>query len=211
MMDSADPLLLHFTHVENLVGIAASGLVADQHKPAETVECADLGIKERRRTQPVPLMPGGMVADYAPFYFAPRSPMLYRIYKGGVATYTGRQMDLVYLVSRVSLVQKLGLEWVATDRNAALATAKYTDQMDSLSSHIDWVTMNAQIWTNTPTDGSRRERRMAEFLVHRCLPWEGVLGLATQTASLAAKVGAILALTSSSHGPRAVVRPEWYF
>lgn len=170
MIDTADPRILHFTHVENLAGIAASGLVADQHKPTGTVECADLSIKERRRSQAVPAGPGGVVADYAPFYFAPRSPMLYRIYKGGVETYSGRQDELVYLVSRVSQVQRHHLAWAATDRNAALTTAKYTDRALLLPSHIDWEVMAALIWKNTPTDGSRRERRMAEFLVHRALP-----------------------------------------
>jgi ssDNA thymidine ADP-ribosyltransferase, DarT len=74
MMNTTDPRILHFTHVKNLAGIAGSGLVADQHKPAGTVECADLSIKERRRSQTVLAGPGGVVADYTPFYFAPRSP-----------------------------------------------------------------------------------------------------------------------------------------
>jgi hypothetical protein len=177
MIDTADPRLLHFTHVENLAGIAASGLVADQHKPTGTVECADLSIKERRRSQVVPAGPGGVVADYAPCYFAPRSPMLYRIHKGGVLTYSGRQDELVYLVSRVSRVRQHGLAWVATDRNAALTTAKYTDQAPRLPSHIDWEVMEALIWKDTPADGSRRERRMAEFLVHGALPWAAVVGM----------------------------------
>lgn len=208
-MDTTDPRLLHFTHVENLAGIMASGLVADQHKPAGTVECADLGIKERRRSQAVLAGPGGVVADYAPFYFAPRSPMLYRIHKGGVATYSGRQDELAYLVTRVSRVQQLNLDWAATDRNAALATAKYTDQAAALASHIDWEVMEALTWTNTPTDGSRRERRMAEFLVHQALPWAAVVGIVAQTAAMATRVETIT--ESSSHRPRVAVVPQWYF
>jgi len=47
----------------------------------------------------VPLAPYGCVADYVPFYFAPRSPMLYKLHKGGVPNYTGGQDPLVYLVS----------------------------------------------------------------------------------------------------------------
>lgn len=153
--------------------------------------------------------PGGVVADYAPFYFAPRSPMLYRIYKGGVATYSGRQEQLAYLVTRVSRVQQLNLAWAATDRNAALTTAKYTDQAAALASHIDWEVMEALIWKNTPTDGSRRERRMAEFLVHQVLPWTAVVGIVTQTAAMATLVETII--KSARHRPQVAVVPQWYF
>lgn len=208
-MDTADPRLLHFTHVKNLAGIAASGLVADQQKPAGTVECADLSIKERRRTQVVSAGPGGVVADYAPFYFAPRSPMLYRIHKGGVETYSGRQDELVYLVSRVSQVQQHALAWAATDRNAALATAKYTDQVVELASHVDWAVMEAIVWMNTESDGSRRERRMAEFLVHHALPWTAVVGIVVQTPPMAAEVRSIIA--TAGHVPQVAVVPQWYF
>ncbi|RLL67890.1 DUF4433 domain-containing protein [Streptomyces sp. Z26] len=209
MWDTADPRLLHFTHVENLAGIAATGLVADCRKPSDTVECADLTIKERRRTQAVRAGPGGVVADYAPFYFAPRSPMLYRIHRGGVKTYSGRQEDLVYLVSRVSRVEGHGLAWAATDRNAALATAKYTDQAARLATHVDWDVMRAQIWTNTPTDGSRRERRLAEFLVHRVLPWTAVVGVVVRTPAMAQRVGSVTG--GLAHRPDVAVLPGWYF
>jgi ssDNA thymidine ADP-ribosyltransferase, DarT len=135
--------------------------------------------------------------------------MLYRIHKGGVTTYSGRQDELVYLVSRVSQIQQHGLAWAATDRNAALTTAKYTDQVVRLPSHIDWAVMEARVWTNTPTDGSRRERRMAEFPVHRALPWTAVVGIVTQTAAMAAEVESIIA--TCSHRPRVAVVPGWYF
>jgi hypothetical protein len=209
MMDTADPRLLHFTHVENLAGIAASGLVADQCKPVGTVECADLSIKERRRGQVVPAGPGGVVADYAPFYFAPRSPMLYRIHRGGLETYSGQQHELVYLVSRVSQVLQHGLLWAATDRNAALATAKYIDQAVELPLHIDWAVMELRVWKNTENDGSRRERRMAEFLVHRALPWTAVVGIVVQTSAMVMQVESITATTE--HRPKVAVIPEWYF
>ena len=50
-----------------------------------------------------------MLADYVPFYFAPRSPMLYAIYKCNVQDYTGSQEEIVYLVSTVEIATGLGL------------------------------------------------------------------------------------------------------
>lgn len=172
MMDTGNPWLLHFTHVDNLGGIAEHGLLADGMRPEPSVECAQSEIKQRRRGIAIPVGPEGTVADYAPFYFAPRSPMLYRIHSGGVPGYRYGQRPLVYLVTRASRVLMSGLPWVASDRNAAVATARFTDKAEVLPDHIDWSVMDAEYWHNTPEDGSRVQRRMAEFLVHSSVPWE---------------------------------------
>jgi hypothetical protein len=52
------------------------------------------------------------VADYVPFYFAPRSPMLYKLHKGGVPNYTNGQDPLVYLVSSAEAVAASGASFV---------------------------------------------------------------------------------------------------
>ena len=78
---SSDHFIMHFTHINNLPGIVASGcLQADNvvdRSSALQVEAADLEIKTIRKSMQVPLAPYDCVADYVPFYFAPRSPMLY--------------------------------------------------------------------------------------------------------------------------------------
>lgn len=67
MMDTSNPLLMHFTHVRNLPGIIKHGLQADGSSPEIAVECAEPGIKARRRLLRVPIAPGGVVADYVSF------------------------------------------------------------------------------------------------------------------------------------------------
>ncbi|MEI6622203.1 MAG: DarT ssDNA thymidine ADP-ribosyltransferase family protein [Actinomycetes bacterium] len=69
--------VMHFTHVDHLRTIAARGLLADELAQAEGLLSVDVGnreIKSRRRRRQVRVQPGGVVADYVPFYFAPRSP-----------------------------------------------------------------------------------------------------------------------------------------
>ncbi len=209
MTDIADRWLYHFTHIDNLAGIAAEGMVADGMAPATVVECAEPSIKQRRRELTVPIGDGGVVADYVPFYFAPRSPMLYRIHRGGVGSYQRGQDELVYLVSRVSRVEALGRRWVATDRNAAVEPGRFIDDAASLSTHVDWEIMAAEQWADTVEDGSRKQRRMAEFLVHHRVPWEAFTHVAACSEAAAAAVNGLI--QGRSHTPRVVVRPGWYF
>lgn len=209
MTETDDRWLYHFTHVDNLPGIISQGLIADGCRPAMITECAEASIKQHRRTLPVPIDPGGTVADYAPFYFAPRSPMLYRIHKGGVEGYQRGQAELVYLVTRVSEIERLGLPWVATERNAALQPGRFINERSRLATHVDWEVITAERWANTVEDGSRMQRRMAEFLVHQRVPWNTFTHVGTCAETVTAEVR--LLLERSKSAPTVIVRPGWYF
>ena len=79
------PNVYHITHVDNLPAIVDEGsLVCDREMirrggPAQAVGMSE--IKRRRVEQlAVDCHPGTMVGDYVPFYFCPRSVMLYVIH-----------------------------------------------------------------------------------------------------------------------------------
>ena len=96
--------VLHFTHIDHLRDIATHGLLSDtaaQSRHLLTQEVGNREIKERRRTTVVPVPPGGVVADFVPFYFAPRSPMMYAIHKGNVPEYPRGLGPLIYLVTTI--------------------------------------------------------------------------------------------------------------
>jgi hypothetical protein len=117
---------MHFTHISHLTAIAQTGLLADsaaQTSSSFKVEAGNVSIKEQRRNRPVPVPPGGVIADYAPFYFAPCSPMMSAIANGKVPTYQGTCDELVYLVGSVERIIDLRLPTVFTDRNAVLRVA----------------------------------------------------------------------------------------
>ena len=204
--------VMHFTHVEHLATIARDGLLSDtaaQHTKALQVEVGNRGIKEQRRQRIVPVAPGGVVADYAPFYFAPRSPMMYAIEKGNVPTYAGGCDELVYLVSDVQRLLDLQLPTVFTDRNAVLGVTTFSDDPASLATLVDWPLMNERDWHNTPTEPDRRERRMAECLVHDRVPWQAFHGVVVRKEVCATRASELLA--AAGVNTRIVVRPEWYF
>ena len=91
-------VVTHFTHVDNLPLMIQHGLLSDtagRSSNVLVVEVSNLGIKDQRRDRDVPVPPGGAVADYVPFYFAPRSPMMYSISRGNVPSYQGGTARLI--------------------------------------------------------------------------------------------------------------------
>jgi hypothetical protein len=205
--------IAHFTHVKNLQGILAAGfLSADSgvdRVAGLIVEAADLEIKSSRRTIRVSLPPFGCVADYVPFYFAPRSPMLYKLARGGVPTYTEGQDPLIYLLSTVETVAAAGLPWLFSDGNCAAAVTQVFDDLDLLSSVVDWEVMAMRIWKNTAEDPDRMRRRMAEFLVHERVPVRCLAEIAVRNQAAKSQVERILEAHSGSLPVR--VEPDWYF
>lgn len=95
-------LLYHVTHYSNLPGIIRLGGILCDARLEELfgevshVNIAYGQIKQRRAMTPAPCVPNHTVANYVPFYFAPRSPMLYAIHAGFVSGYTGGQDEIIY-------------------------------------------------------------------------------------------------------------------
>lgn len=208
--------LLHFTHIDNLPQIMESGeLVCDSRAQQGLMraEVGDLVIKEARRRRTIPIHPGGRVGDYVPFYFAPRSPMMYRIACDHRDSIAGRYPDgdrpLVYLAATVGAVIDSQLTWVATDGNAANATTEFSSDLDRLDEMIDWPLMTADRWNNVPDDPDRQRRRMAEFLVHRHVPLSVIHSVGTYSDLQADTVRTRLAGTSLVS--RVLVRRNWYY
>jgi hypothetical protein len=208
--------ILHFTHVDNLPAIVESGrLVCDlmARKGLMRAEVGDPQIKESRRRRAIPVDPGGQVGEYVPFYFAPRSPMMFRIAcdcRDGVAgRYGDGDRPLVYLAVTVGAVVDAGLVWVATDGNAATATTEFSSDLVRLDAMIDWPLMAAKQWSNTPDDPDRQRRRMAEFLVHHQVPLSVIHQVGAYSDLYASRVRATLAGTRLEES--VFVRPGWYY
>lgn len=201
--------LYHFTHIDNLQSIVATdALVCDTRVQGGHTDCTDVGdheVKARRRTRPVNCGPGGVVADYVPFYFAPRSPMLYVINKSRVPQYQGGQDPLVYLVTTVQRVQATDRPIVFTDGNAASTLSEFFDDPAQLANRIDWDLMESRYWNDTLTHPDRMRRRMAEALVHDYVPWSAFTECVTKTSATAVQVRQVV------NSPRVRVEPGWYY
>ncbi|MBN9375656.1 MAG: DUF4433 domain-containing protein [Cellulomonas sp.] len=206
--------LYHFTHLDHLPSIVREGLIADTEVQARGLvvrEAGDREIKGRRRRRAVSVGPRGTVGDYVPFYFAPRSPMLYSISHGNVLTFQGRTSDLVYLGTTVELLEDFGADLVFTDRNAVLGYTEFTADRTvwTAGGFIDWGLMRETYWNNTAEYPDRKERRMAECLVHRGVPWNAILTVGVFDAQRKDLVEQVL--VGAAHVPPVHVRRSWYF
>lgn len=204
----------HFTHLDNLESVLKCGLLCDSATTAQQLlecEAGDPSIKEERRRREVLVPPGGVVADYVPFYFGPRSPMLYKITQGGVPSFTGDPHDLVYLCTTIERLRGAGATLVLTDRNAAKAVAEFSRDPGRWfeTGFIDWELMNQTMWNDVPQYRDRMERRMAECLAHEHVPPDAFLTVAVHDESRRATVEAML--EAHADPPTIVVRPGWYY
>lgn len=201
--------VFHITHVANLASMAEHGLLCDSSvvdlgEPPRSI--AYVGIKAIRAATEVLCGPGGTLADYVPFYFAPRSPMLYTIHRGNVPGAEGEQHNIVHMVFSADELFE-AYECVFTDGHAIMGLSNFYDDLAHLD-QIDWEVMKAQYWSQDGT-GEMRRRRQAEFLVHGHVPWSMVRAIGVHDAKVAGRVAK--ALSGVSHCPEVRVKPEWYY
>ena len=204
--------LYHFTHVDNLATVLTQGLWCDAEMQGSSLlakEVGDRAVKDRRRSLPVGAGAGGVTADYVPFYFAPRSPMMYVISKGGVPEYTGGLDPLIYLITIPELLQAHDCQCVISDGNCASTITRFGEDPAFLDTTIDWDLMRERYWHNTPEDGDRMRRRAAEFLVHRHVPASAIHSLATRNTRMLERVQRLL-VEHSVELP-ATVEADWYY
>jgi hypothetical protein len=176
--------IFHITAIANLARIAKSKtLLANavlQKKKIQHGNIAYQGAQGKRATKLVAKPPGGVIHDYVPFYFAPRSPMLMAINGGKVEGCTYRQQDIVHLETTVEAIVDKGLAFVFYDYNATLDFATCYSDLKDLNK-IDWPLFYETprldgycvYWfstVNNPKHILRMETRQAEFLVHQNVP-----------------------------------------
>ncbi len=206
--------IYHITHLANLPSIIADGGLHCDRVAGAKSGVTDIGhshIKRRRAQRQVcttygdPVAASGRLDDYVPFYFGPRSPMLYVISRGGVEQYAGGQREVVYLVSSAEAASALGRSWCFTDGHAEMAYSEYYGDLADLG-EIDWAVINARNWSDS---GETRRKRQAEFLVHAFFPWTAIEAIATYDQTAKSQVEH--ALTPTGHRPPVQARRAWYY
>lgn len=204
--------VVHLTSIENLPLIWNAGALLASSLLGDGPAVDELGspeVKQLRSRRPVPCSEGGVVADYVPFYFCARSPMLYFAHTGNpLSPFKKGQAELVHLVSHVDVVDELNLAFAITDRNAALGYAAFSAELRDLDDLVDWTLQHQKFWNNTPSEPDRMERRMAEFLIHHRCPVEAVLSIVTIDDEHRERISDTL---DGYDAPQVVAHRDWYY
>jgi len=210
----ARPKIYHITHIDNVPSIvAADGLSSDSdmnHNAGSHTQIGMQGIKQRRLALPVKCHNGDHVGEYVPFYFGPRSIMLYLIYKANHPNlaYRGGQEPIVHL--EVDLTQTI--EWAAKERrrwaftlsNAGAAYTEFRKDVDQLS-EVNWEAVRAIDFR----DPEISEGKQAEFLIQGFFPWSLVQRIGVHSTRIQSRV--LRALDGASHRPPVEVILDWYY
>ncbi|UNP28073.1 type II toxin-antitoxin system toxin DNA ADP-ribosyl transferase DarT [Lysobacter gummosus] len=160
-------LLYHITEIANLPSIIQGGwLLSDARVASLAHEVIGHGhIKARRLTElTIPCCGNRFVGEFVPFYYCPRSPMLFTINQGNVGKPRGHQKEIVHLVTTVQNATGLNFPWAISDGNAGARGVLFNSEIEALDA-LDWGAIRTTNWA-----GLTRQKQ-AEFLVADYFPW----------------------------------------
>jgi len=208
------PKIYHITHVANLAAIIqAGGLWSDAAMIARGGPAASIGmnsIKRRRLELPVKCHPGDRVGEYVPFYFCPRSIMLYLLHRGNhpELAYSGGQVPILHLeadlLDTVAWVEETGQRWAFTLSNAGAVYTEFRNRLEQLP-EVNWTAVAARDFRQPEI----KEGKQAEFLVHNFSAWHLVGRIGVYSREVYQQVMSILTAVNSR--PRVEIQRGWYY
>ena len=212
-MPPQQPKIYHIVHQDRLQSIIHDGYlwsdaVMVSRRGAVGTSIGMDTIKQRRRHLPLQSHPNLQVGECVPFYFCPRSIMLYAIYRANLPelSYRGGQRPIVHLEADLrkatAWADSHGLRWAFTDSNAG---SSYFDDWSDLADldNIDWQAVQAWYWQE------HKHGKQAEFLVERQFPWNLVQRIGVLSRQVQDHVAR--SLLASTHRPPVQVRTDWYY
>jgi hypothetical protein len=209
------PKIYHITHVNNLASIIndrkllPDTAMLERDSPNVTIGMS--AIKKRRVEEIlVPCHPGTNVGDYVPFYFCPRSVMLYLIHCANHPdlTYRGGQEPIVHLEADlhevVEWAESKDRRWAFSLSNAGSYYVEICEGLDQLH-QINWAAVAETDFRSSEV----KEGKQAEFLVHGSFPWKFVRRIGVYSARI--KAQAEEGLQGTTHRPPVEILRHWYY
>ena len=133
--DLTKTYLYHITDISNLPSILTNGGLLSDCALADVAHqvIGYPNIKQRRMTQyRVPCCENRYVGEFVPFYFCPRSPMLYTVNRGNTGRPPGCQTSVVHLVTNVAMAVNQGRPIAISDGNAGAGYATFRNDLAAL-------------------------------------------------------------------------------
>lgn len=207
-----EPKIYHIVHIDRLTSIINDGYLwcdsetAKRSSPGTTIGMG--GIKQRRLKLPLSSHANLQVGDCVPFYFCPRSVMLYVLYQANhiELSYRGGQDPIIHLEAdlrqTVEWAKQNDLRWAFTLSNAG--TFYFEDRCNLTQlDEIDWNAVQAKKWKHC------KEEKQAEFLIEEQFPWTLVSRIGLRTQIVKEQVNDIL--KGAPHKPQVEILTRWYY
>tara|TARA_R110001583_G_scaffold18601_2_gene73833 strand:+ start:1483 stop:2091 length:609 start_codon:yes stop_codon:yes gene_type:complete len=196
----------HITHIDNLASIIGQDCLWSDAKRIELdLINQNIGyshIKARRLQRPVKVAAGGMIGEYVPFNFCPRSVMLYVIHRRH-KDFEGGQERVLHLISDTDTIRLSNQHCFFTDIHADLDYAEQIDDFSRISELDIKRIARSKYWQDFS------EEKQAEFLAYESVPWQAIRRIGVKSQALADEVHVLL--QSARYKPVVEVRPEWYY
>ena len=204
--------IFHILHIDRLNSILSQGFIfSDSYIRNSVIGGTTIGmskIKETRLSKKLLKYPDLAVGDCTPFYFCPRSVMLYMIYKGNHLefSYRGGQNPIIHIVAdfhrTIKWAKEKNKRWVFTPTNAAASYAEDFNDVAMLG-EIDWDVVNSDNWKEN------RGQKQAEFLIEHSFPIGLIEKIGVYSEKYARQVTELL-----SHYNLIIdvtIEPNWYY
>jgi hypothetical protein len=208
-----NPKIYHIVHVDRLASIlAAGGLLCDAAVIANQIAGTTIGmdsIKQRRlRELKLASYLDLYVGDCVPFYFCPRSIMLFMIrqanhpelnYQGGQGAIVHLQADLLASVAWANQQQR---RWAFTLSNAG--SYYFEDRCDlNQLGELDWMAIQTNQWKEC------KEGKQAEFLMENNFSWHLIEKIGVYSPQIYQQVTHLI--QHVAHKPTVEIKPDWYY
>ena len=212
MLVPTEPKIYHITPLDNLSSILADGCLwpdaVMQNRPDSGTTIGISEIKQRRLTLKLNSHPNLHVGDCVPFYFCPRSVMLYLIHRDDhpQLSYHGGQKSIVHLEAdlrqTVDWANKEKRKWVFTLSNAG---ANYFEDYANFHQlgKVSWDAVQARDWREC------KHGKQAEFLIQHSFPWSLVSRIGVHSAAIRDKV--LGELRKCDYSPPVDIKRDWYY
>lgn len=209
------PKIYHITHLSNLAQIVATdGLWSDARRTERGLNCKIVGMSQikRRRLEELEVgcHPGTKVGQYVPFYFCPRSIMLYILHRGNLPDldYCEGQQPIVHLQAdlraAVEWADENAVRWAFSTSNAGARYTSFYVSLDQLH-QVNWTAVTAPDFRSAEI----KDGKQAEFLVYDWFPWKLIEKIGVFNQNISDEVSK--ALASAQHAAIVSVERDCYY
>lgn len=213
------PKIYHILHVDRLPSVLNDGMLwsdADvQRRACGGTTIGMTSIKQRRLVENrLASHPALTVGGCVPFYFCPRSIMLYLLHQANhpELTYRGGQAPIIHLEAdlhaAVAWAKAEGRRWAFTLSNAG---SRYFEDRADLAhlGEINWPAVATNRWSGQGVDPSIKEGKQAEFLVEERFPWSLFERIGVLSPGVYRQVSGLL--NGQDHRPKLEIQRDWYY